>query len=566
MSEAVLDELQRVFPHYIRDSHRHRGDETLVILPQGLIPIVEHLRNRLGFDMLVDICGNDYPEREERFEAIYHFLSFRSQKNRWKRIRLKVPVREGQTIPSLTSHYKSANWYERETWDMYGIVFEGHPALKRILTHWKFVGHPLRKDYEKEHRQYIDTPAPSEWFGIHPHTLEDGSETMVVNIGPSHPFTHGIVRIIAELDGENIIDSEVEIGYLHRCYEKEAEFHTWSQIMPYTDRLNYVSCPTNTVGYSMAVEKLAGIEDRIPERAKWMRMIMAEIGRLMDHCTCIGPSLVDMGALTNYWYLFKIRETCYTVLDRFAGSRLTSTCDRIGGYANDIYDGFYDDIRAIQLVADKNLHDVERLILKNRIFLDRTVGVGRISLQDAISWGLSGPVARASGLECDVRKIAPYNFYDQVDFEMVIGLSGDTHDRLMVRLYEMRESLKIIEQSCKYLKLTNGQPTMADVQDITLPPIEDTYSKMEEMIRHFNIVYRGERVPTGEAYGYTEGANGELGFYLVSRGKGQPQRVHVHPPCFSVLQTLSSTIRGLVVADLVATFSSYNIIAGELDR
>lgn len=564
MSVAVLEELQRIFPQHLRETHNQCGDETVVLKPPGLVPVVSFLRDALGFDMLVDICGNDHPGRSPRLEAIYHLLSVSDPRHRWKRIRLKVPVEDGEAIPSLTGLYKVADWYERETWDMFGIPFEGHGDLKRILTHWQFVGHPLRKDYDKHHRQYLDEPAPMDWFRVRPHNRGDGTETLVFNVGPSHPITHGIVRLVAEMDGETIVDSEVEIGYLHRCFEKEAEAHTWGLVMPYTDRLNYISAPMNTIGYAMAVEKLAGIE--VPERTRWLRLCMAEIGRIMDHCLVLGPALVDMGALTNFWYFFKIREACYTVLDRFVGSRLTSTTDRIGGYGVDLYEGFYEDVRHIRPVLEKYLGDVEKLITRNRIFLDRTVGVGCISQEDAISWGLSGPVARASGVQYDIRKAMPYNFYDEVDFEMVIGTTGDTHDRLVCRMFEMHESLKIIDRALEGLEATEGQPVAADVQDITLPPLEDTYTEMEAMIRHFNIVYRGERIPKGESYGYTESSNGELGFYMVSDGSGRPQRVHLHPPCFSILQTFSETIKGSMLPDAVVVFGSYNIIAGELDR
>ncbi len=567
MSQAVLEELRRVFPHYIKDTHAYRGDETAIIKREGLLPIVEFLKHSLGFDMLIDICGNDYPEREERFEVIYHFLATGHtpiERNKWKRIRLRIPLTEDDAVvPSLVDLYKKANWFERETWDMFGIEFEGHPNLRRILTHWKFEGHPLRKDYEKEHRQYLDETAPMEWFGIKPHTKEDGTETVTVNIGPAHPVTHGIVRLMAEMDGENIIDGELEIGYLHRCFEKEVEAHKWGTVLPYCDRLNYVSAPNNTIGYSIAVEKFAGIE--VPDRAKWLRMIFAELGRIMDHCTCLGPALLDMGALTNYWYFFKIREYAYSILERYTGSRLTSTVDRIGGYKRDVYDGFGDDVRGLRKVLDKNLGDVEKLITNNRIFLDRTVGVGKMSREMAIEFGITGPVARAAGVEYDVRKSHPYLFYDQVDFEMVLGEAGDTFDRLMVRLYEMKESMKIIEQALEHFEGMTG-PLMADVPNITYPPEGKNYSQMEDLIRHFNIIYRGERIPKGEVYSYTESPNGELGFYMVSDGTGSPQRIHVHPPSFSVLQSYIPVIRGLMLADAVVVFSSYNIIAGELDR
>ncbi len=566
MSRVVLEELQRAFPQYVRETHSHRGDDTAIIEAEGLLPIVTFLREKISprigrMNKLVDICGNDYPDRPERLEAVYHLMST----DTWKRLRLRVPVSSAHPkIPSLVDHYKTANWYERETYDMFGIQFEGHPFLKRILTHWKFEGHPLRKDYPKEKRQHLDESAPIEWFGVKSHTKEDGTETLVVNIGPSHPVTHGIMRLVAELDGELLVDGQVEIGYLHRCMEKEAEAHTWGLVMPYADRLNYVSAPINTQTYAMAVEKLAGID--VPDRTKWLRMIMAEIGRIMDHCTLLGPALVDMGALTNFWYFFKIREAGYRVLDRFVGSRLTSTCDRIGGYALDTYEGFDEDVRNIRVVVEKYLGDVERLITKNRVFLDRTVNVGCMTPEQAVAYGLSGPIARATGYSYDVRKQYPYNFYDQVDFEVVVGSAGDTFDRLMVRVYEMKQSLRILEQGLKGLAKTKGQPVMADIQDMTLPPLEDTYSKMESMIRHFNIIYRGERIPAGEAYLYTEGANGELGFYLVSDGGGKPHRCHVHPPCFSVMQSYTDIVKGSLLADAVIVFSSYNIIAGELER
>jgi len=567
MSQAVLGELQRNFPEAVIDTHEHCGDETIILRPEGLIPMTTFLRERLGFDMLLDICGNDHPDKEQRFEAIYHFLRTghsASRTRKWKRIRLKIPVGENEHIPSLCEQYKSANWLERETWDLFGIPFEGHPDLRRLLTHWKFEGHPLRKDYDKEKRQHLDESAPNDWFRVRAGVLEKGGETILANIGPAHPLTKGMFRMVTELDGEFIRDADLEIGYLHRGMEKEAEAHTWGMVLPYAERLNDHSAQINTSAYALAVEKLAGIE--VPERAQWLRMFMAEMSRIMDHCLCLGNTLADMGAMTNFWYFFKIREACSNILDNFTGARLTGNCDRIGGFAWDVYDGFEEDAKELAPIIADYLGDAEELILTNRIFLDRSIGVGCITRKDAISYGLTGPVARAAGVQYDVRKIMPYHLYDQVDFEIVVGVRGDVHERVMVRLEEIRQSLRIMEQILVYLRKTRGTPILADVRDITLPTKRKAYTSMEAMIRHYNVVTCGERIPDGEAYGYVEGANGELGFYLVSDGAGHPQRCHVRSPSLANLQAFVSMVRGSQLADAVATFGSLNIVSGELDR
>ena len=369
---------------------------TWVVSRDVLADLARDLRDdkQTQFDLLLDLAGVDYPDREERFEAVYHLYSI----PRNERLRLKVPVAEDDvTLPSLIPVWKAADWFEREAYDMFGLRFEGHPNLRRILTHDAFQGHPLRKDYDatrrwiltedKIYRPKLDVPES---------TTDDMFERMTINIGPSHPAMHGTFRVVAELDGETIVASEVEIGYLHRCFEKMCETHTWQQVVPYTDRLNYCSSFINNVAYCRTVEEMLGIE--APPKAVWARTILSEFSRIMDHCVANGSTLVDAGALTNFWYLFQPREEIYGLLEACCGARLTVSYGRIGGLSQDLPPDFMERAYRLLEIIPPFIKDVETLIDKNTIFHKRAVGAAAISAEDAVNWGWTGPCLRACGV------------------------------------------------------------------------------------------------------------------------------------------------------------------------
>lgn len=511
------------------------------------------------FDTLLDLCGVDYPERDERFEAVYHLYSM----PRAARLRLKVSLSEDDPVlPSLIPVWKAADWFEREAYDMFGLRFEGHPNLRRLLTHDGFVGHPLRKDYAPDRRWILTEEKIYLPKLTAPATEESMFERMTINIGPSHPAMHGTFRFVAMLDGERIAASEVEIGYLHRCFEKMSETHTWQQVIPYTDRLNYCSSFINNVAYCRTVEKLLEVE--VPPRAVWARTILSEFSRIMDHCVANGSTLVDCGALTNFWYLFQVREEVYGLLESLCGSRLTVSACRIGGLLADLPPDFEARCRRLLEIIPSFVGDVEKLIDKNRIFMDRAVGIGRITGEEAVNWGWTGPCLRASGVGYDVRKAHPYDLYDTVEWEVPVLNGGDVYDRYRLRMLEIRQSMAIIRQL-----LDRGMPPgpfVVDDPHVALPPKAAVYNQMESMIYHFKLIMDGIRVPMGEQYVPTEGANGELGFYIVSDGSPRPYRIKVRPPCFPIFSTFSRLMEGHTVSDVIATLGGLNIIAGELDR
>ncbi len=389
----------------------------------------------------------------------------------------------------------------------------------------------------------------------------DSSEKMVLNIGPSHPATHGALRFYVELDGETITKASTEIGYLHRAFEKHSEVSTWSQVIPYTDRLNYCSSMMNNVGYCMAVEKLLAIT--IPERAQYIRVIVSELSRIMDHLICVGTSAVDLGALSNFWYFFNVREKIYDFTEKICGARLTTSYTRIGGVMRDLSPDFSEGIRKVLKDLDRAIGDVTRLLERNKIFMDRTQGVGVISKEDAISWGFTGPCLRATGVPYDLRRAEPYYHYDEFDFEIPVGTAGDTYDRLILRIEEMRQSSKIVIQALD--RLPEG-PVMVDDPRISLPPKDKVYGSIEGLMNHFMLLTDGIKPPKGEIYSATEAANGELGFYIISDGGPRPYRIHVRGPCFPLASAYAQLIEGKMIADAVAVLGSLNIVVGELDR
>jgi NADH-quinone oxidoreductase subunit C/D len=536
------------------------GDDVLEIPKEEVIPVLRFLKESGHCDFLMDICGVDYPERQakggKRFDVVYHVYSTKT----FARLRIKVLVGENEAIDSVTSLFKNANWYEREAYDMFGVQFKNHPHLSRLLTHHEFVGHPLRKDYDADHQQHLSHALPA-YFDADPNFKREGRSLVPLNIGPSHPSTHGTLRIMAELDGETIARSNLEIGYLHRCFEKMAETHPYNQVIPYTDRLNYCSAPMNNIGYCKTVERLLGVE--LPARAQAMRVILAELSRVIDHIVCIGANGVDLGALTSFFHLFNYREMVYSLFEKLCGARLTVSMTRIGGMAQDAPPGWFDDLLDVVKKIEAGIVELDTFLTGNKIWIGRTKDVGAISAEDAIAWGYTGPCLRAAGVNHDLRKVSPYYGYDQLDFDVPIGSTGDVYDRYLVRVEEMRQSLRIIRQVVK--NMPGGDWTIRD-RGIVLPEKKDVYGNIEGLMNHFMLVIKGLRPPVGDIYDATEAANGELGFYLVSDGAGRPYRLHVRAPCYTIYQSLPEQIKGGLVSDVISVLGSMNVIAGELDR
>ena len=381
-----------------------------------------------------------------------------------------------------------------------------------------------------------------------------------LNLGPTHPATHGIFQNILTMDGEIVIDSEQTVGYIHRAFEKIAEQRTWYQITPLTDRLNYCSSPINNIGYQLAVEKLFGVETT--RRIDYMRVIIMELSRIADHLICNSVIGVDTGALTGFLYVMQQREIIYELFEEICGARLTTNIGRLGGFENDFSPSLISKINVFLDGFPKVLLEFEHLLLRNRIFMDRTIGVGAIAGDRALAYGFTGPNLRAAGVDYDVRVMNPYSSYNDFDFIIPTGTQGDTYDRFCVRQSEMWESVKIIQQALK--NLPEGK-YYVDVPEIVLPPKEEVYGKMEALIWHFKVVMGEVNTPVGEVYTSVEGGNGELGFYIVSDGGRTPYRLHFRRPCFIYYQAYPEMIRGGLLSDAIITLSSLNVIAGELD-
>ncbi len=392
-------------------------------------------------------------------------------------------------------------------------------------------------------------------------TKDIHSEHMEMIMGPSHPATHGIIEMRLKLDGETIVHCDVEPGYLHRGFEKECEDHRWNQIVPYTDRLNYVSPIINNVGYVMAVEKLCGLT--VPPRCECLRMILSEMCRVTDHLTCLAAVMMELGAFSAFLYFIKAREYFYELLEATTGARVTNSWTRVGGARWDIPEGFPAGSRQAVRETRRILKEIRGLFDKNRVFMDRVVDVGVISKEDAISYGITGPFLRSTGVDYDVRKAHPYHVYDEMDFEIPIGENGDNYDRYLVRMEEMEQSMRIIEQAVS--RIPEGRICVDDPR-FTPPAKEKVYESIEGTINHFKLIYEGIQVPKGEAYSYVEGGNGELGFYVVSEGGHKPVKCRCRGPCFPPMAALGEILEGYMVADIIPTFGSVNMIGGEMDR
>jgi NADH-quinone oxidoreductase subunit D len=387
------------------------------------------------------------------------------------------------------------------------------------------------------------------------------SETMIVNLGPAHPATHGTIRIVAELSGEKIIDADVDVGYLHRGFEKMCETVDYNQVMPYTDRLNYVSPIINNFGWCMTVEKLLQIE--APKRAQYIRVILSEISRVCDHLTCLGASAMELGAFTVMLYMMEAREYLWDLLEEVTGARLTVSFGRVGGIKDDLTPGFAEKMKAAFKGVRDHLVNCDRLMTRNRIFIDRMCDVAILTAEEAVSFGITGPMLRGSGVNYDIRKAFPYSSYDEFEFDVPLGTKGDNYDRFLVRFQEMEQSLRICEQAIS--RLPDG-PVIVDDPHIALEPKEEVYKSIDGMINHFELVMYGVKPPQGSVYHAIEGGNGELGFYVVSDGSGKPYRAHVRAPSFIHMGSMRKMLLGANISDLIPTFGMINMIGGECDR
>jgi NADH-quinone oxidoreductase subunit D len=554
------------------------GEPVINVDPQQSFEVLEYLRDSQGYDMLKDITGLDLGGGRP-LQVVYQLWSTRGSTP----LRLKAAVpHDNPRLKSAFGLWRASDWLEREAYDMYGVIFEGHPDLRRILMPENYEeGYPLRKDFplrgrfsraeqtrlamsrEMEDLYSLDELGVSGRSGGRGAEADEGLETqnMILNIGPQHPATHGVLRLVCELDGETIVKCTPHIGYLHTGFEKLSEYRTWNQIIPLTDRMDYLAPMLYNIGYAMGVEELLGIE--ITPRCKVVRVICSELNRILSHLIWVGTTAIDIGAMTPFLYTFEERERIYNLHEAYAGARMTTSVTRVGGMMADLPPGWLDSVRDFVETFPKTLEETERLLTQNSIWIGRTQGVGAIGAEDALNVGACGPNLRASGVAYDVRKDKPYLDYETYDFDVPIGEHGDVYDRYLVRIEEMRQSLRILEQA---LDRVPGGPINVDDPRVILPPKSEVMGSIDGMISHFKLVMEGLKVPAGEVWSSIESSKGELGFYLVADGGPKPVRCRFRGPSFMNMSTLPYLVEGELIADLIAVNASIDIVLGEIDR
>jgi len=552
---------------------------TLWIDSGGVRETLRYLKTDIEkpFRMLLDLSVIDERVRTHRdaqpdsdFSVVYHLLS----PERNEDVRVKAALTgEYPSIQSITDIWPSADWYEREAWDMFGVTFEGHPDLRRILMPASWRGHPLRKEHpcratemgtfslpeETEEREERALRFRPEDRGLRRH--RDDTEFMFLNLGPQHPGTHGLLRLVLQLDGEEVVDLVPEIGFHHRGAEKMGERQSWHTFIPYTDRIDYLGGVMNNLAYVMGVERLAGIE--VPDRAKVIRVMLSECFRIASHLVFYGTFAQDVGAMSLVFFTFNDRERVFDIIEAVCGDRMHPNWFRIGGVAQDLPEGWEHLVRTFIRSFPKRLEEYDRMVLRNPVFRARTVGIGSYTVDEAIEWGVTGPGLRAAGLEWDFRKKRPYSGYDQFEFDIPAGKRGDCYDRCVVHAEEMKQSLRIIEQCMD--NMPSG-PFKAE-HPVTTPPVKkNTLRDIETLIDHFLNVSWGPVVPPGEAYSGIEATKGHNGYYLISDGNTMPYRVRIRTPSFAHMQMIPQISRGLMVPDLLAVLGSIDFVLADVDR
>ena len=554
------------------------GMPVLWVPREKLIEVLGFLRQvSKPYVMLYDLSATDERLRTQRqglpaadFSVFYHLMSLERNSD----VMIKVALREGDlNLPTAVSVWPNANWYEREIWDMFGITFDGHPFLTRMLMPPTWEGHPLRKDYPARATEFdpyslnaakqdLEQEAlrfkPEDW-GMQRHSEHE--DYMFLNLGPNHPSAHGAFRLVLQLDGEEIRDCVPDIGYHHRGAEKMGERQSWHSYIPYTDRVEYLGGVMNNLPYVLAVEKLAGI--KVPQRVDMIRVMLAELFRIQSHLLFIGTYIQDVGAMTPVFFTFTDRQRIYTIIEAITGARMHPAWFRIGGVAHDLPRGWDKLVREFLDWMPKRLNEYEKAALKNSILIGRTKGVAAYNTKQALEWGTTGAGLRATGCDFDIRKARPYSGYQHFEFEVPLAVNGDAYDRCMVKMGEMRESLKIIEQCLKHMP---EGPYKADHPLTTPPPKERTLQDIETLITHFLQVSWGPVMPAAESFQMIEATKGINSYYLTSDGSTMSYRTRIRTPSFPHLQQIPSVIRGSMIPDLIAYLGSIDFVMADVDR
>ena len=555
------------------------GTTTIWTDNNNLIPLLKYLKNDVAqpFKMLYDLTAIDERTRTNRldqpesdFTVVYHLTSF----GRNEDIRIKVPLSDRDiTIPSITSIWESANWYEREVYDMFGINFTGHPRLTRILMPETWHGHPLRKEHPARAteldpfvltEQIRDEEDTNLKFNPEEYGLDRKSEDtdyMFLNIGPQHPGTHGLLRLIVQLNGEDIVNIIPDIGFHHRGAEKMGERQSWHTFIPYTDRIDYLGGVMNNLAYLLSVEKLAGIE--VPDRACVIRIMMSELFRIASHLVWLGTFAQDMGQMSPVFYAFNDRERIFDIVSAITGARMHPSWFRIGGVAHDLPEGWERLVQGFVDYFPGRLKEFENIVIKNSIFKARTVGIGVFTSDEAIEAGVTGPGLRATGYNWDYRKKRPYSGIERFEFDVPLGKNGDCYDRALVRMEEMRQSLRIIQQCIKNMPAGHYKSD----HPLAIPPRKDkTMTDIETLITHFVGVSWGPVIPAGEAMIPIEAAKGSNGYYLISDGSSSSYRSRIRTPSFPHMQMLPFISKGYTIPDLLAILGAMDFVLADLDR